>query len=74
MHLLQGQVQAELPCPLSCGNPDTSKAKNKRIVRKVYWGDSQGVAMAAHAAGHEMVGEEARDVQCRLFRNSLLEL
>ena len=70
MDLLQGQVQPELPCPLSCGEPDTSKAKNKRIVRKVYWGHSRGAAKAIHAAGLEMVREEARDVQCRLFWNS----
>ena len=74
MRLLQGQVQTELPCPLSCGKPGTSKAKNKRIVRRVYWGNSRSAAETFHVAGRERVREEARDVQCRMFCSSWLEL
>jgi hypothetical protein len=34
MHPLQGQVQPELPCPLSCGNHNTSKAKIDELPEK----------------------------------------
>jgi hypothetical protein len=62
MDPLQGQVQPELPCPLSCGSLDTSKAKIDEMPERYI-----GVIRAAR---RKVGRERGRDVQCRLFCNS----
>src|SRR6267154_2084133 len=69
MHPLQGRVQHEPPCSLLCRKPETSKAKIIELPEK-YIGGIRRTRPLQAAAGHEMVGQEVRDVECSLLWNS----
>jgi len=58
MHPLQGQVQPELPCPLSCGKLDTSKAKIDELPEK-YIGAIRAALELVHAGKYNRQREIA---------------
>ena len=58
MHPLQGQVQPELPCPLSCGKLDTSKAKIDELPEK-YIGAIRAALELLHLGSAETAQDNA---------------